>query len=851
MRDLLQPASVQHHLPGRGLPHLLWFVVVGGCGDELLLLEDASPSHDLAVSAPSQTPHYTSHTITLLTCSTLPATSLPTGCACFNSDGWLKGCCNTSCGATIEPGVKVDTYIGSATARPPIPDLPPIADTHYPASEATEARDSHSLHFARNKRQPPSNLVQHPKLFLSTPSNPPLLNLLQTASLPKIRLVSVNSSDTPPLATFEDVKSGQQETAAAVAGRDTLFNGSFRLLAVLTAANPVLAVVESRFAHFSLLRYYAAGAPATAGAALELRSGIGQPPAIRQRRVDAKTLRKYLPCAASSPNDYIGDYLVNSADDGEPTFAKMAAYLAPVSDYGVIGRVNSPRKWSVSPDGRIKRADGNIYVPMSNASDPGPGMLVFDPRAFAAGAWPADNFTDIKSALLGRYLRAVHTAAWDQRLEVGFDQLALAAAGTPEENMVNAPPASAGYKPRLTPQTGVLVRLATNVTATGPANSSLEYRYFFAEDSEPTDWALHNTSTYAVPANSQPAPVAAADFYAALLAYAQPWQEFFAGGMQVELDDGPEGQRLVDMSRGLIVSAMSVWVGNHPNYGDGLNYWGYNVSDNGSLPLTSLALDGALLQWGLADAAADRVGYYLDTYVFANGSLNLMHWKDYCVFADSFSDYGRMLDLFVQTARVHNSAEWAADTMLPATINMTRYVLGLVRVARANHSLIVGPGEHDVCQTLTEWFSVNFWAWRGLSEAALLFLGLGIERPLVEQIARELEWFERAMDTDIQHSLVNRTQGGPGGALQPGKGSTPFFLPPMVGRNQTPFDSMVDGWVASYSNFRFYSEMLSSGFLDDTLGNMLADFRESHTGTLTGMTRFDDWLDDMPVWGRG
>jgi len=55
--------------------------------------------------------------------------------------------------------------------------------------------------------------------------------------------------------------------------------------------------------------------------------------------------------------------------------------------------------------------------------------------------------------------------------------------------------------------------------------------------------------------------------------------------------------------------------------------------------------------------------------------------------------------------------------------------------------------------------------------------------------------------------------------------------------------------VSSYSNFRYWSEMLSSDYLNISAAYALSEFRETHTGTLSGMTRYRDHLDDMPAVG--
>ena len=44
-------------------------------------------------------------------------------------------------------------------------------------------------------------------------------------------------------------------------------------------------------------------------------------------------------------------------------------------------------------------------------------------------------------------------------------------------------------------------------------------------------------------------------------------------------------------------------------------------------------------------------------------------------------------------------------------------------------------------------------------------------------------------------------------------------------------------------------EMLSAGLMDNDTATALMDFRETHGGTLSGMTRYTDHLDDMPAIG--
>lgn len=53
------------------------------------------------------------------------------------------------------------------------------------------------------------------------------------------------------------------------------------------------------------------------------------------------------------------------------------------------------------------------------------------------------------------------------------------------------------------------------------------------------------------------------------------------------------------------------------------------------------------------------------------------------------------------------------------------------------------------------------------------------------------------------------------------------------------------------ANFRIFSETLLAGILDQKYEAAIMDFRENHRGTLLGMTRFRDLLDDMPILGYG
>lgn len=392
--------------------------------------------------------------------------------------------------------------------------------------------------------------------------------------------------------------------------------------------------------------------------------------------------------------------------------------------------------------------------------------------------------------------------------------------------------------------------------------TSTTFRYFSVSSGNP--W-IRNSST------PPPKPRELANgglFYANLYQHLVTWDDFFQGGMQLSLAyDGSEGSRLVDMSKAVISTAMTTYVGLRPNYGSGSNYWSVAQKDRGSLPLESFALITSLIFWGHESAAAERVEYYLNTYVRAAdgltplehpgmnrslgqpGTIDLKHWEDECWFADGLSDYGRWLDLWVMVARRMEAAgnfAWVSRTFLQVKL-MAKYIGTLIgnMPTKENKNitmgLIYGSAEHDTCRYESHWFSVNSWAWRGLVELKRFLNDTSVVKDpqTAKAASRDIRQLGSALSAATELSLI-------------AKDGKPYFLPPYLAANFTPYDTMIDsgpGGGASYANFRYFAEMLSSGYFNRSVEIAINDFRESHTGTLSGMTRFRDHLDDMPAAG--
>ena len=238
------------------------------------------------------------------------------------------------------------------------------------------------------------------------------------------------------------------------------------------------------------------------------------------------------------------------------------------------------------------------------------------------------------------------------------------------------------------------------------------------------------------------------------------------------------------------------------------------------------------------------------------GSIDLKHWNDACVFADSYADLGRWLALWSKAARAQEAARnsgWIARTW-PQVKLMAKYTLALrsnaTRTVGPGKGLIFGPAEFDECMFQQRWFSISAWAWRGLVQLARFLGDTGVlvgERPFATALLTECVAFKRDLDAARDVSLVKT---GPG---------APYFIPPYAAANFTPYAAMPYsnrgspqqdyGGGAAYANFRYFSEMLSAEFLGPRIEVALSAFRESHYGTLSSMTRFRTHLDDMPAAG--
>ena len=262
-----------------------------------------------------------------------------------------------------------------------------------------------------------------------------------------------------------------------------------------------------------------------------------------------------------------------------------------------------------------------------------------------------------------------------------------------------------------------------------------------------------------------------------------------------------------------------------------------------------------LLDIGLADMAAARLGWWFDHYLTADGQISTGDWEDSCPnkFADGLSDYGEMEDLFVRCARMQlatNGTAWlgAHITQGIALMNYS-YSLRMAAVARhevpgrnVTAGMIWGSPEHDLCHSPGYYYHNNAWFIRGMLEAGKFLRDVCG----TVSVCRQYSSFGSVLLAEAARFQADFNASLGLAVTRDPKTGAVVFIPPLAQLGFAPFKSMIESTIAEYSNFRFYSELLGADILSDALSNALQDFRESTTGTVSGITRWSDHLDDMP-----
>jgi hypothetical protein len=142
------------------------------------------------------------------------------------------------------------------------------------------------------------------------------------------------------------------------------------------------------------------------------------------------------------------------------------------------------------------------------------------------------------------------------------------------------------------------------------------------------------------------------------------------------------------------------------------------------------------------------------------------------------------------------------------------------------------------------YFSSDVWCWRGLEEMGRLLSEAGQRSndAAFEQLGKNLLGENEKFSGNVLAALRREFQ----------QSATSPFLPPIVGMKK-PFGSMTEDEFASYTNYRYWPEVLSAGMLPPDMRDAIIAYRTSHRGEVAGTTRLEDVLDDWPyahyAWG--
>lgn len=317
------------------------------------------------------------------------------------------------------------------------------------------------------------------------------------------------------------------------------------------------------------------------------------------------------------------------------------------------------------------------------------------------------------------------------------------------------------------------------------------------------------------------------EFYRDLLGLSREWEVFFSCGMSIRV---PE-PRIEDACRASIIRSLITYVGPHPKYGHGA----YGRDEHDSFPPTTISMGRCLLEWGYFDKAKELLGYFLSKLVKEDGTI--------AYYGPAVSEYGQVLEVVATCTRRTGDRDWLR-THRASIDRLCNHVLTEREASKQKNAkdslgygLIWGSPEADTRDQRNFYFSGDAWCWRGLLELGRLYAELGrasSDGAMAERgkaLIKEAEAYREDIMKSIGRSILSNC--------------APPFLPPVAGFDK-PFPTMTADTFASYTNYRYWLEMISAGLLDDELTDMIITYRTARGGELLGMTRFAGQLDDWP-----
>jgi len=264
--------------------------------------------------------------------------------------------------------------------------------------------------------------------------------------------------------------------------------------------------------------------------------------------------------------------------------------------------------------------------------------------------------------------------------------------------------------------------------------------------------------------------------------------------------------------------------GDHPRYGVGA----YVRQEHDGFPPTIIAAVDALSQWGLMDRAQELLTYWLQTFVGDDGSIRY--------YAPSLSEYGQLLALVRSLLTRGAGNEWLSRNIKQVAAIAQR-ISDLTGTA-ARPVLAGGIPEADTASDSATYFHNNAWLWRGLVDWGWMaehILRMHREAEALEQKAMRLR-------LTLVRAIRDTWPRDP----------DDWWLRPMVesegtGTMARPLGRVTASRLGSYTNYRYWPELLSSGVLPEDLMRRVVKARQTGGGQWLGLTRFEDHADNWPL----
>lgn len=265
--------------------------------------------------------------------------------------------------------------------------------------------------------------------------------------------------------------------------------------------------------------------------------------------------------------------------------------------------------------------------------------------------------------------------------------------------------------------------------------------------------------------------------------------------------------------------------GDHPKYGTG----SYAESVHDGFPPTIIAVVDALTAWGVMQRAQKLFSYWLHHFVRQDGSI------DY--YAPSLSEYGQLLTSARRLVERGGDEEWIKHHQEKLE-RIAQYLRELM-FHEGRISLLKGVPEADEQERTATYFHNNAWVIRGITDWAFLLEHILKRGEEAENLRRNASTLKQLLLDAISEAWRDEPDD--------------WWLRPMLEEEETtgywsrPQGDVTANRLGSYTNYRYWPELLSSGVLPHSLMKRIVQARLAGGGQYLGMSRFMHHLDDWPL----